>query len=170
MPLFPIVANQKFTYWWHHQILKKRRKIKKSRVMDVCEVHTEGQRKVVLHCAKVRLDGRRYKNRRILFSLVPGGKEKTSIFKISIFDFVSFPKCCIKKLHFEKLHEKLVLPLWFFIFLWYHPQGANSQTRKTLKNSQNSPQNPLYFHKNDALVLVRRYDVDSVIVNMHVKF
>ena len=79
--------------------------------MDVCEVHTEGQRKVVLHCAKVRLDGRRYKNRRILFSLVPGGKEKTSTFKISIFDFVSFPKCCIKKPHFEKLHEKLVLPL-----------------------------------------------------------
>lgn len=133
------IGNQKFTYWWHHQILKKRRKIKKSRVMDVCEVHTEGQRKVVLHCAKVGLDGRRQKNRRILFSLVPGGKEKTSIFKMSIFDFVSFPKCCIKKLHFEKLHEKLILPLWSFIFLWYHPRGANSQTLAKLSKIHKTP-------------------------------
>ena len=51
-------------------------------------VPTEGQLLMLLHCAKVGLDGRRYDNRNTFFSLVPGGKEKRSIFKMFICDFL----------------------------------------------------------------------------------
>ena len=41
-----------------------------------------------LHCAKVELDVRCYENQSTFFFLVPRGKEKRSIFKMLVFNFL----------------------------------------------------------------------------------
>lgn len=66
---------------------------KNDRVMDVCAasavgVPSGGQLLVFLHSSRVVLVGRRYENRSTFFSLVPRSKEKRSVLKILIFDFL----------------------------------------------------------------------------------
>ena len=51
-------------------------------------VPAEGQLLVLLYSVKVGLDSRRYDNRNTFFPLVLGGKEKRSIFKMFLFDFL----------------------------------------------------------------------------------